>query len=151
MKRLFIYYSLTGNGDMIGEYLKDEGVELRKIITKEVLPKNFVLRIISGGYKAMTLYKDKLDSFNSDIDNYDEVIIGSPIWNGRLSSPINTVLSELDLNNKKVTFILYSGSGVSKKASELINKKYPDAKIIDLKSPLNNKEDMISKLNDVGY
>ena len=151
MKRLFIYYSLTGNGDMIGEYLKDEGIELRKVITKEELPKNIVLRIMSGGYKAMILYKDKLDSFNSDISDYDEVIIGSPIWNGRLSSPINTVLDKLKLDDKKVTFILYSGSGESKGATKRIKREYPSAKIIDIKNPLNNKEDMVNKLKNCGY
>ena len=151
MKKIFIYYSLTGNGDIIGEYLKDNGVDVRKVMTLEELPKNFILRIMSGGYKAMIQYKDKLDNFDNNITKYDEVIIGSPIWNSRLSSPINTVLDKLDLSNKKISFILYSGSGESKKASELIKKKYKDAKIINIKNPLNDKEDMIRKLNESGY
>ena len=136
---------------MIGDYLKDKGIEVRKVITKEELPKNFVLRIMSGGYKAMIQYKDKLDNFDTDISNYDEVIIGSPIWNSRLSSPINTVLDKLKLEGKRVTFILYSGSGKSVKATQRIKKEYSSAKIIDIKNPLNNKEDMISKLNNIGY
>ena len=148
MRKIFIYYSLTGNGDIVSNYLKGKGIEVRKVVTKEELPKNFILRIMSGGYKAMTLYKDKLDGFNHDISEYDEVIIGSPIWNGRLSSPINTVLDKLDLDNKKITFILYSGSGESKGASKRIKKEYPSAKIINIKNPLNNKEDMISKLEN---
>ena len=148
MKKIFIYYSLTGNGDVIGDYLKDKGIEVRKVITKEELPKSFVLRIMSGGYKAMIQYKDKLDGFNADISNYDEVIIGSPIWNSRLSSPINSVLDKLKLEGKRVTFILYSGSGESKGASKRIKKEYPSAKIIDIKNPLNNKEDMVSKLEN---
>lgn len=148
MKKIFIYYSLTGNGDIVSNYLNDKGIEVKKVITKEELPKNFILRIMSGGYKTMTLYKDKLDNFDANISEYDEIIIGSPIWNSRLSSPINTVLDKLNLDNKKVTFILYSGSGVSKKATKRIKKEYPEAKIIDIKNPLNNKEDMVSKLEN---
>ena len=136
---------------MVGDYLKDKGIEVRKVVTKEELPKNFILRIMSGGYKAMTLYKDKLDGFNPDISEYDEVIIGSPIWNSRLSSPINTILDKLNLDNKKVTFVLYSGSGESKGATKRIKNEYPNAKIIDIKNPLNNKEDLVSKLNNIGY
>ena len=151
MKKIFIYYSLTGNGDMVSDYLKSKKIEIRKVNTLEMLPKNFILRIMTGGYKAMIGYKDKLDNFDSNISDYDEIIIGSPIWNSRLSSPINTVLDRLDLSNKVVTFILYSGSGEAKKASERIKKEYPSAKIIDIKNPLNNKEDMISKLNQSGY
>lgn len=148
MKKIFIYYSLTGNGDTVSNYLKDKGIEVKRIITNEPLPKNFILRIMSGGYKAMIQYKDKLDDFNPDISEYDEVIIGSPIWNSRLSSPINTVLDKLNLDNKKVTFVLYSGSGESKGATKRIKKEYPEAKIIDIKNPLKNKEDMVSKLKD---
>jgi len=151
MKRIFIYYSLSGNGDIVSDYLKDKEIEVRRVITKEELPKNTLLRIMSGGFKAAIAYKDKLDGFNSDIDDYDEIIIGSPIWNSRLSSPINTVLDKLKLDDKKLTFILYSGSGLSKAASKRIKKEYPNAKIIDIKNPLRNKEDMIYKLNNCGY
>ena len=151
MKKIFIYYSLTGNGDMVSDYLKNKGVEIRKVDTLEKLPKNFILRIMTGGYKAMIGYKDKLDNFDNDISKYDEVIIGSPIWNSRLSSPINTVLDNTNLKDKNVTFILYSGSGEAKGATKRIKNEYPNAKIIDIKNPLNNKEDMVNKLNNIGY
>ena len=49
---------------------------------------------------------------------------------------------KIDLKYKKLTFILYSGSGVSKKATDLINKKYRDVKIINLKEPKTNKEEL---------
>ena len=97
--------------------------------------------MLVGGFKALTKYKEKLIDFNNDISNYDEIIIGSPIWCDRLSSPINTVLNELDLSNKKVSFILYSGSGVANKASKVIKDKY-NANIIILKEPIKYKEEL---------
>lgn len=142
MKKIFIYYSLTGNGDVVASYLKENNYEIRKIETMEVLPNNFILRILTGGYKAMINYEDELVDFDDNIEEYDEVIIGSPVWNSRLSSPVNTVLKKLDLKDKKLTFILYSGSGVSKKATDLINKKYENAKIINIKEPKTNKEEL---------
>ena len=142
MKRLFIYYSLTGNGDIVADYLKDKKYDVRKVITKEPLPNNFILRILAGGYKAMINYQDKLINFDDNIKDYDEIIIGSPIWNSRLSSPINTVLKLLDLSNKKVTFILYSGSGKNSKAMEILNNKYPNCKIINLKESKKYKEQL---------
>ncbi len=140
MKKIFIYYSLTGNGDVIAEYLKNKKIDVRKVDTLEKIPNNRILQIMIGGYKALINYKDKLDSFDNNIDKYDEVIIGSPIWNSRLSSPINSVLDNLDLNNKKVTFIFYSGSGTSKNASELVNKLYKDVRIINIKEPKKNND-----------
>ena len=140
MKKIFIYYSLTGNGDIIANYFKNKNIDIRKVVTKEPLPKNFILSIITGGFKASINYCDKLDNFDNNIDNYDEIIIGSPIWNNRLSCPINSVFKELDLNNKKVIFILYSGSGKGLKAEEKIKKLYNNAKVIHIKDAKNNKD-----------
>lgn len=142
MKKIFIYYSLTGNGDAVAEYLKNKEYNIKKVETSEPLPKNYILSIVAGGYKAMINYEDKLIEFNNNIEEYDEIVIGSPIWNSRLSSPINTVLKMLDLKDKKVSFVLYSGSGKSVKATEMINKEYVNSKIIDLKEPKKNREEL---------
>ena len=138
MKKIFIYYSLTGNGDLVANYLKNKNIDIRKVIPEKPLPKNKILSILTGGFLAFIEYQDKLVAFDNDISEYDEVIIGSPIWNSRLSSPINTVINKIDLNDKPVTFILYSGSGTSPKATEKIKKLSKNAKIINLKEPKNN-------------
>lgn len=139
MKKIFIYYSLTGNGDVVADYLKENGYDVRKIHTLEPLPNNKVLRILSGGYKAMINYEDKLEPWDSSVEKYDEVVIGSPIWNDRISSPINTVLKTLQLDNKRITFILYSGSGKSSKAYKLLEEKYVGCNIINLREPKKNR------------
>lgn len=142
MKKLFIYYSNSGNGDKVASYLKDKGFDIRKVSTSEELPKSKILGILTGGFKASINYKDKLINFDNDISKYDVIYIGSPIWNSRLSSPINSVLDKVNLNNKKVTFILYSGSGQSKSATNKINKLYPNSKIINLKNPKSNIKEL---------
>ena len=147
MKKIFIYYSLMGNGDLIAEHFKDNGYDIRKVIPKKELPKPFFFRMMSGGFKAFIKAKDKLIDFDNNIENYDEVVIGSPIWNGRLSSPINSVLEDINLENKKVSFVLYSGSGnEDTKAVSLIKEKY-NAQIINLQEPLKNKKEL-NKIKD---
>lgn len=144
MKKVFIYYSLTGNGDEVAKYLSKE-MDIEKIITKEELPRFKFLRIMTGGFKALVNHKDKLEKYKS-LDNYDEIFIGSPIWNSRFSSPINTILSDKSLHSKKLVFILYSASGESLKATERIKEEFKDATIINLKEPRINKKELI-KLN----
>jgi flavodoxin len=140
MSKIFIYYSLTGNGDIVANYLKKQKVSIRKVNIKDKMPKSFVGRIIVGGYLAGISAKAKLLDFDSDIKKYDEVIIGSPIWNGRLTPAINSVLDLLDLKNKKITFILCSGSGSAPKAESYLKSKYKKMQIINLKEPKNNIE-----------
>ena len=133
MSKLFIYYSLSGNGDVVSNYLKEKGFDIRKIETKYKLSKHMLPAMMKGGFHALIGKKAKLINYNNDISEYDEIIIGSPIWNSRLTPPINTVLRDTDLSNKKLTFILYSGGGYGKKATKKLSKKYPYANIINIK------------------
>lgn len=148
MKKVFIYYSHTGNGDFVADILKEKEFEIRKIDTeKKVLPNPFFFKMIVGGFKAAIGSAPKLSEFASNIEDFDEVYIGSPIWNARLATPTNTLLKELKLEGKKVTFVLYSGSGTSKGATKKISKLYPEARIINLKEPLKYKEEAANKLS----
>ena len=146
MNKIFIYYSHSGNGDKVANYLMTKGIDIRKVIAKD-LPKGKFGSIMTGGFLATINHKTKLIDFNSDINSYDHVIIGTPIWNSRLSCPINTVLSKLDLTNKKLTFILYSATGNDNKAMKKIKKLYPNANIINIKEP--NKNDFVSELSNL--
>ena len=141
MKSIFIYYSLTGNGDYIAEKLRYD-IDKRKVMMKKKMPKRFFFMVLSGGFLAGLKVKSKLKDFESDVSGYDEVIIGSPIWNGRFSTPINTVLSTVDLTNKEVTFILYSGSGEAPKTVDVITKKYPGSKIYILQEPKKHVDEL---------
>ena len=135
MSKLFIYYSYTKNGDVVADYLKEKGFEIRKVEAKYKLSRFFVLGMLQGGFAASVGRKPKLINYNSDISGYDEVYIGSPIWNARFAPVTNSILKETKLDGKKLTFVLYSGSGTAPKAELKIKKLYPEAKVILLKEP----------------
>ena len=141
MNRVFIYYSLSGNGEAVADYLSKKDYSIVKVETKSKMPKSMFFRILVGGFKASVNYKDKLKDFDPDISKYDEVVIGSPIWNSRLSSPINTVLDKLDLKDKKIKFVLYSASGEENKATEMLKDKY-NCEVINLKEPKKNNDEL---------
>ena len=48
MKRLFLYFSLTGNGDFIANYLEDKDFDIRKVVEKKKAPKAFFFRKPNG-------------------------------------------------------------------------------------------------------
>ncbi len=135
MKSLFIYYSYTGNGDLLAEELRKKGIDVRKVERRKKLPKSFFWGIMTGGFLAGIKHKDALSNFDNNIEGYDHILIGSPVWNGRFCSPINTVLANLSFEGKKLTFLLYAGSGEGPKAVKRIHKEYPNAEIVLLKEP----------------
>ena len=142
MNKLLIYYSLSGNGDLVAEKLRERGYALRKVTPKKDMPKKFFWQIMAGGFAAGIGKKEPLKGFDPDVSGFDEVAIGSPVWNGRLSCPINTVLAETDLKGKALTFVLYSGSGAAPKVEQKIKEQFPDAKIVHLKEPKKNPDEL---------
>ncbi len=135
MKKVFIYFSETGNGDFIAEKLKERGYEIKQVTPKRRLPKGFFFKVLFGGFIAGLNVKSKLKDFDFSVDGYDEIVIGSPVWNGKISCPINTVLAKTDFSGKKVSFILYSGGGTAPKAEERLKKEFPSSPVTILKEP----------------
>ena len=143
MKKLFIYYSYTGNGDVVSKKMQEKGYDIRKVESEKRLPKVFFFAMLSGGFQAAANKKWKLKEFDYDISEYDEIVIGSPIWNGRITPAINTLLANTNFENKKLSFIFYAGGGEGKHALKRVNKEYPSASVIFLKQP----KDYLEELN----
>ena len=135
MSKVFIYYSLTGSGERVAKKFEEKGYEIRKVTEKKKMPKKFFFMVLAGGFRAGMGLKGKLVGYNNDVSSFEEVVIGSPIWNGRFPPAINSVLSQTDLTNKKLSFVFYSGSGEGKPAEKKVKKLFPDAKIVFLKEP----------------
>ena len=142
MKRLFLYYSQSGNGDLVAETLKAQGFAVRKVVPKKKPPKAFFFRILSGGFGAGIGRKEPLQPFDADVRDFDEVVIGSPVWNGRLSCPINTVLEQVDCKGKQLSFVLYSGSGAAPKAEQKLKSLFGDVRVIHLKEPKGHSDEL---------
>ena len=143
MKKLFIYYSYTGNGEIVGEYFKNNEYDVYKVKAKKrVVPKSFFFGMLVGGFKATVGSKPEIEEINIDLASYDKIVIGSPIWNARLAPVTNSLLEKLDLKDKDVSFVLYSGSGAGKKALKKINEKFPGASVTFLKEPKKYNEEL---------
>lgn len=144
MSRLFVYYSDSGNGDYVASIMQNKGFEIMKIKPKKELPESYFLKILVGGFKAMLKGKEPIENNLSVLKNYSEIYVGTPIWNYRISTPINTVIDEL--KNTNFSIICYSGSGKVKKVVKQL-KNYRVENIISLVEPLKHKEDAVKILN----
>lgn len=148
MKKLFLYYSHTGNGDIVSKEFEKEGFELRKVSEKKKMPKSFFWSMMVGGFRAGLGLKGKLVNYDNDVSSFDKIVIGSPIWNGKFPPAINAVLKETNFEGKDLTFVFYSGSGEGKKAEARVKKEFPSAKIIFLKEP-KKYNDELKKLKEM--
>ena len=148
MKKLFLYSSFTGSGDIVSKEFEKAGFELRKAVEKKKFPKSFFWSVMGGGFRATLGLKGKLVNYDKDVSGFDKIVIGSPIWNGRFPPVMNAVLKETNFEGKDLTFVFYSGSGEGKKAEERVKKEFPSAKILFLKEPKKYPEEVL-KLKEI--
>lgn len=140
MNKYFVYYSATGNGDYLAELLKEAGYEPIKVEMKKPIGKVGFFKILFFGGKAMFKCKAKIQELNLNLKDDDVVIIGSPIWNDRLSTPINMVLAKYNFNKETTKFILYpAGEGTNKSKLQIQKLGFKTEPLV-ISNPTKNKE-----------
>lgn len=140
MEKLFVYYSLSGNGDAVAEEFRKHGYKTIKAEEKKSMPKSMVGRILKGGFLAGIGHKSKINDLGVKFSDFENIVIGTPIWNAHPSCAANTLTDMLGNRTEGVDFVLYSGSGNAEKAAAKLKKKFPSARVLSLKQPLNDPE-----------
>ena len=140
MKRLVVYYSLSGNTASAAKKIADAlGADLLKLETVKAMPKSFAARIFVGGGQVMTGHIPELKPLEKDPAGYDEIILGSPIWNSKGVPAVNAFLADADAAAKVTSLFFLSAGGDTKKGLETITKKLPNLKntvsLLDVKHP----------------
>ena len=146
MSKYFVYFSLTGNGDYIASLYEEKGYTPVKVEMVKTPKKVGFFTILKYGGRAMTNKKEKLKEITLNLKEDDEVIIGSPIWNDRLSTPINTILDQYSFNKETTLCVLYPAGEGTKKSLKQIEKLGFKKTPIVITYPLKNKEQTRDKI-----
>ena len=110
MKILVVYYSLDGNTKYLAECIAESvGADvLRLMPVKDI--KNNKMKYFFGGKQASFRVKPELQSFDVNIEEYDLIIIGTPVWAFTMTPAVRSFLSTRSLENKKIgLFSCHSG------------------------------------------
>lgn len=102
--KAIIYHSLSKNkncqryaNEIVGDHFEVKGI--KKSIS-------FVpLQMVIYGFKTVAKRKMKLSPVSINFDQYDEIVIISPVWAGRVNAFMRQFLSDNQFKNKKVTII----------------------------------------------
>lgn len=123
MKAIVIYYSLEGNTTLIAELIaKETGAELLELKPEKEIPKDGFKKFLWGGKSVIFKDKPRLINTIPDLAPYDTIFIGTPIWAGTFTPPVNTFISNAVISNKKLAFFAcHSGGGADKCFDKLKN------------------------------
>ena len=124
-KKLIAYFSASGTTKKVAEMISEAaGTDLYEIKPKELYTKADLdwmnKKSRSSGEMSDKKLRPELDDSNAHIENYDEIVLGFPIWWYVAPTIINTFLEKYDFTGKKITlFATSGGSGLGNTIKEL--------------------------------
>ena len=123
MKRLVVFYSLEGNTEYIADTIAEKlSADKLKLVPKKAYADKGFAKFFWGGKSAVMAEKPELEPYDVNLDDYDEIVIGFPVWAGNITPPIRTFASDnMDsLKGKKISsFACESGAGAEKAFEKL--------------------------------
>ncbi len=109
-KTIVMYYSLTGNTKDIALQIQSfTNADIYEIKPKEEIKQGPSLYITSKKQISSGNYPEIINDF-PDIDKYDTIFVGSPIWWYTAAPVVLEFLKEFDFKNKKVVPFSTQGS-----------------------------------------
>ncbi len=92
-KTAIVYYSLEGNTKFVAEKMAAElGADLIRLVPVKEYPTGNVSKYFWGGKSAVFREHPKLEPYRFKAEEYELVIIGSPIWASTYAPPLANLL-----------------------------------------------------------
>ena len=121
MKTVIVYYSMSGNCEMIADKVAEAiGADVLRVEPKVAYPDHGAAKFLRGGASALKKDEPPLAPYEFDAAGYDRVILGMPVWAGRVTPPLRTfVVENADaLRGKRIAAFVCSSGGADDKPLE---------------------------------
>jgi flavodoxin len=154
MKAIIIYYSYSGNTKKVMQQIQTK-LMAPLIEIEPVVPytNNYNELVEAMQRPDNPNLEPKIKDINTDISNYDMIILGTPVWWYTIAAPIRTFLKSNDLSNKVLIPVATNGGWIGHTFNDI--KKLSKAQItneLNLKfdgDVLNNQDDLNKWLENV--
>ena len=129
MKMLIVFYSRTGNTALLAQKISELlGADSDRIISEA----SYVgwLGYWRGAFHSLNDTKVPIEDAKISPAKYDLVIVGGPVWGGRIASPVRTYLRQHGSEFKSAAFFVTQGGawpGISFKQMAAMSGKQPIA------------------------
>lgn len=141
MKKIVIYYSYTGNTKRIANYIKEKlSCDILELTPSIPFSKDYDEVVAEYQNNSIDNKEVAINDININLDKYDEIIIGTPVWWYTMCPVITTFLKQYNLSNKKV-FIYATNAG-------WLGHTFKDFIKLNPNSSLNNCINIVFDTND---
>ena len=125
MTTAIVYYSMSGNTKYVADKIAERiEADIIRIDPVKAYPDKGAKKFIWGGKSAVMGEKPALLPYELNVEKYDRIILGTPVWASNFAPPIRTFIKENpNIRGKKLAvFTCFSGGGADKAIEKM--KKY---------------------------
>lgn len=131
-KVLVLYYSQTGATKTVAEEIQQQlGADIEAIEVVNAYDGDFNQTIERCQKEMAEGVTPELVPLKSNIDDYDVIFLGYPVWFGTYAQPIASLLKALTFEGKKVVPFCTFGSGGLNASTANLKAALPKAEILD--------------------
>ncbi|MBR4438741.1 MAG: hypothetical protein IKS79_06545 [Bacteroidales bacterium] len=131
-KMLIVYYSQTSNTKVVADEIQHlSGADVEVVIPVNPYSGTYQETIERSAKEREEGILPEIEPLKSNLADYDVIFLGYPIWFGTYAPPIATLLSQIDLNGKKVVPFCTFGSGGLESSVNDLKAKFPNAEILE--------------------
>ncbi len=103
MKKLVVYYSFGGNTRSIARKIaKDIGADIAEIRTLKTYPDDYDVLVSLGKREVESGYVPQLYALGVNVQEYDEIVLGTPVWWYTYAPAVKSFLKSVDWKGKTV-------------------------------------------------
>lgn len=153
MKTAIVYYSMSGNtkyvADKIADGIKNSGeVDIIRIESKKAYPDKGAKKFFWGGKSAVMGETPALQPYEFNLEKYDRIIFGTPVWASTFVPPLKTFINENpDIKDKEIAvFTCFSGGSADKAIDKM--KKYIGIEKFEAELILIDPKDKVKEEDD---
>ncbi|MGL4696413.1 flavodoxin [Enterococcus larvae] len=150
---------IVGNTALMAEWVAEQvNSDIHEIETTEPYPGNHEKLVDQVKEELSQGMRPRLSSSLENLEDYDTIFIGYPIWWSDIPTPLYAFLEDTDLSGKRIIpFSTHGGSGFSNTIST-ISELEPDAEVetqnvltISRENISEAREEVNDWLNDLGF
>ncbi len=131
-KILVLYYSQNGTTAKVAEEIKNQlGADIEALEAETPYDGDFQATIERCQKEKEAGEQVKLKPVKANIDDYDVIFVGYPIWFGSYAQPIAALVSQQSFEGKKVVPFCTFGSGGLVESTEALRAALPKAEVLD--------------------
>ncbi|MDD5132116.1 MAG: flavodoxin [bacterium] len=152
MKTLVVYYSYTGNTELVAKTVASEiSADVLKVEDAEKPGKLKVY--FSGSFAAKRGRSWPIKTINVLLKDYDRIFIGAPVWAGKAAPEINAYIEQAELKGKAVVVFVTMGGSKSDEAIQSLTAKVEarEGKVVSsfsVKTGGTKKDEIVTKAKE---